>query len=128
MKDLLRLRTSLSAKIGYERTIKGALAGPVNQTEKSALTDVEAFKATPNQFTIIDIRNRSEVKEGKLFPLAINIPLPELRERLIEIPTGKPIIVHCAGGYRSAAGSSIIARKIKNQPVYDLSEAVQDFS
>ncbi|MDQ4141997.1 MAG: rhodanese-like domain-containing protein [Bacteroidota bacterium] len=117
-----------TAKIGYERNIKGALVNPENQIEKSAIMDTAAFKSDPDAFTIIDIRNQNEVKEGKLFPTAIPIPLPELRERINEIPCNKPIMVHCAGGYRSAAGASIIARKIKNQPVYDLSEAVKEFS
>ncbi|RDC64337.1 MBL fold metallo-hydrolase [Adhaeribacter pallidiroseus] len=117
-----------TAKIGYERQIKGGLINPANQTEKSALVDVDVFKNNPDAYTIIDIRNHNEVKEGKFFPTALVIPLPELREAVNAIPTNKPILVHCAGGYRSAAGASIIARKIKDQPVYDLSEAVKDFS
>ncbi|QMU30747.1 rhodanese-like domain-containing protein [Adhaeribacter radiodurans] len=128
--SVLTLETIIAktAKIGYERNIKGALVNPENQTEKSEITDTDVFKSDPDAFTIIDIRNHNEVKEGKFFPTAIPIPLPELRERISEIPTDKPIMVHCAGGYRSAAGASIIARKIKNQPVYDLSEAIKDFS
>ena len=51
-----------------------------------------------------------------------------MRDRINEIPTDKPIVVHCASGYRSAAGSSmlqsILQEKVK---VYDLSEAVKDF-
>ncbi len=117
-----------AAKIGYERLIKGCLINPANQTEKSTNTDIADFKSHSDQYTIIDIRNTNEVKESKLFPAALNIPLPELRERIADIPTDKPIIVHCAGGYRSAAGASIIARKIKTQPVYDLSEAVKEFA
>jgi len=36
--------------------------------------------------------------------------------------------VHCAGGYRSAAGSSIIKSKIMDKvKVFDLSEAVKEF-
>jgi rhodanese-related sulfurtransferase len=117
-----------TAKIGYERHIKGGLVEPANQTEKSELVNLEIFKNNPDSYTIIDIRNANEVKEGKIFPAAIPFPLPELRERINEIPTDKPILVHCAGGYRSAAGASLIARKIKNQPVYDLSEAIKEFS
>ncbi|PSR55059.1 MBL fold metallo-hydrolase [Adhaeribacter arboris] len=128
--SVLTLETVIAktAKIGYERNIKGAIVNPENQTEKSDMADTAAFKSDLAAFTIIDIRNNNEVKEGKLFPTAIPIPLPELRERIHEIPVDKPIMVHCAGGYRSAAGASIISRNIKNQPVYDLSEAVKEFS
>jgi rhodanese-related sulfurtransferase len=58
---------------------------------------------------------------------SLNIPLPELRRRAPEIPTSKPIVVHCASGYRSAAGTSILAALIKQQPVYDLGEKIKDF-
>ena len=37
-------------------------------------------------------------------------------------------VVHCAGGYRSAAGSSIIKSSLNGKVVvYDLSEAIKQF-
>jgi hydroxyacylglutathione hydrolase len=84
-------------------------------------------KQNKDQYTIVDIRNASEVKGGKFFDKAINIPLPELRERANEIPSDKPVVVHCAGGYRSAAGSSIVEAALPDTKVLDLSEAVNDF-
>ena len=75
----------------------------------------------------MDIRNQSETKAEPLFAGALNIPLPELRERATEIPTGKPVVVHCAGGYRSAAGSSIVAPELPGTEVFDLGEAVKSF-
>ncbi|MDX5347271.1 MAG: MBL fold metallo-hydrolase [Hymenobacteraceae bacterium] len=116
-----------TAKIGYEGNIKGALLAPDNLPETSEETDLQDFKNNPDKYTIVDIRNTGEVKDGKIFDNAIAIPLPELRERLNEIPVDKPVMVHCAGGYRSAAGQSIIEEKTKVN-VYDLSEAIKDFS
>jgi len=79
-------------------------------------------------YTIIDIRNHSEAKSNKIFANSIHIPLHELRERTNEIPLHKPILVHCAGGYRSAAGASIIKSKINgSSQVFDLSEEVKTF-
>lgn len=37
-----------------------------------------------------------------------NIPLPHLRERLDEVPTNRPVVVHCEGGYRSAIACSLL--------------------
>ncbi|MFC5534950.1 rhodanese-like domain-containing protein [Rhodocytophaga aerolata] len=83
--------------------------------------------AAPDTFTIVDIRNESETKAGKFFKQAISIPLPELRERAKEIPVDKPIVVHCAGGYRSAAGSSILEAVLDTKAeVLDMSEAVNE--
>ena len=113
-----------TAKIGYEGHIKAALLTPANATERSAELDLPDFINKPTHYTVVDARNWGEINDGLIFKNALTIPLPELRDRINEIPTDKPIVVHCAAGYRSAAASSIIAGKIKNVPVYDLGEAV----
>ncbi len=113
-----------AAKIGYEYNIKAALLPPANPTGKLPQLDLARFTAHPENYTIIDVRNHNETAGGLLFNHAITIPLPELRERLGEIPANKPIVVHCAAGYRSAAAVSIIIGKITNVPVYDLGEVV----
>jgi hydroxyacylglutathione hydrolase len=115
------------AKIGYERQIALAFVLDYGNTEMN-LFDSDNLKDNEDEFTIIDIRNHSEVKNNKIFKNAIHIPLHELRERTNEIPFHKPVVVHCAGGYRSAAGSSIIKSNLNGtSQVYDLSEAVKQF-
>ena len=115
-----------ASSIGYELLIKGAFVYDEQGSENSDQFDSDTFDADEDKFTIVDIRNTSEVKAGKFFEKAINIPLPELRERTGEIPTDKPIVVHCAGGYRSAAGSSIVASALPDVKVLDMSEAVTE--
>jgi len=115
------------AKIGYEQNIKAALLLPVNAIEKSPDLDLDDFKSNPEKYTIVDVRNQSETDDGLVFDHSINIPLPELRERINEIPTDKSIVVHCAAGYRSAAAASILAAKIATVPIYDLSEVILEF-
>jgi hydroxyacylglutathione hydrolase len=88
---------------------------------------VTLVREHPEEFTVVDIRNRNEA-QTPLFDDALLIPLPELRERVNEIPADKPVLVHCAGGYRSAAGTSIIQNALANTPVLDLSEAVSEFT
>lgn len=116
-----------AAKIGYEKQIALAFVIDHGNTEMKYF-DSNELKQNNEAFTIIDIRNHSEVKTNKIFANAIHIPLHELRERTNEIPVHKPIVVHCAGGYRSAAGSSIIKSKLNGTvDVFDLSEAVKQF-
>jgi hydroxyacylglutathione hydrolase len=117
-----------SAKIGYEKNIKAAFVAPSNLTEQTPLLSIEDFKTNPEHYTIIDARNWSEINEGQLLDNALTLPLPELRERIKEIPINKPIVAHCAAGYRSAAASSIIAAQVTNVPVYDLGEEVATFN
>ncbi|WP_179414725.1 MBL fold metallo-hydrolase [Mucilaginibacter sp. E4BP6] len=117
-----------TAKIGYEGNIKAALLTPDNANEKSADLDLSDFQINQGNYTIVDVRNWGEVNDGTLFTNPIIIPLPELRERISEIPTDKPIVVHCAAGYRSAAASSILAAQIKSVPVYDLGEEILEIA
>ena len=116
-----------AASIGYETFIRQAFVisdGPVKEAE----IDVDMFKNNTEEYTIVDVRNTSEVEEEKIFPNSISIPLAEVRNRVNEIPTDKPIVVHCAGGYRSAAASSIIHAKLDGKVnVFDLGEAIKQF-
>ncbi|MDT0689243.1 MBL fold metallo-hydrolase [Salegentibacter sp. F188] len=117
-----------TAKIGYEKQMKGVITLSEKVSKKSDNFNLEDFKSNKDKYTIVDIRNESELAEGKIFDDAIGIPLNELRDRADELPKDKPFVVHCAGGYRSAAGSSILENKFKDQKVFDLSEAIQDFN
>lgn len=117
-----------TAKIGYESNIKGALVHTnIEGLEISKPTDIKSFKEHPENFTIVDVRNKSEVStSGKIFKDSLSIPLNELSDRFKEIPAGKPVIVHCAGGSRSAAASSILKNLI-NTEIYDLGDEVKSF-
>ncbi|PKD19090.1 sulfurtransferase [Salegentibacter salinarum] len=116
-----------TAKIGYEKQMKGVVTLSEKVSRTSSDLDLQNFKDNKDNYTIVDIRNESELAEGKIFDSAIGIPLNELRNRADELPKDKPFVVHCAGGYRSAAGSSILENKFKDQKVFDLSEAIEDF-
>lgn len=116
-----------TAKIGYENQIQLAL---ILNSGNSQMPYFESSLLSTNEdsYTIVDVRNQDEVISKKIFANAIHIPLHELRERTNELPTHKPILVHCAGGYRSAAGSSIIDSKLELPlGVYDLSDAVKSY-
>jgi rhodanese-related sulfurtransferase len=116
-----------SAKIGYEKNIKGALVNPPYGTQIHAELNVDALKSYPENFTIVDVRVESERMNNTYFEDVIHIPLHELRERIKEVPTDKQIVVHCEGGYRSATGSSILENAFPDKTVYDLSEAIKEF-
>ncbi len=56
---------------------------------------------------VLDVRGPHEW-EGKHIKNAVNIPLNRLQERIGEVPCGRRIAVHCAGGYRSSIAVSIL--------------------
>ena len=127
--DKAQLQTMLerSASIGYESQVQEGfvIEGGIVKEEK---INVDEFKNQQQAYTIVDVRNTAEVKEGKIFKNSLSIPLAEIRNRIGEIPTDKPIVVHCAGGYRSAAASSLIHSKLNSSVrVFDLGEAIKQF-
>ena len=126
--DQVKKLIERTAAIGYEPQIQEAFVIDYGD-QKTAKLDLSEFKEHQENYTIVDVRNPGEVVEKKIFANSIAIPLAEIRNRVDEIPTDKPIIVHCAGGYRSAAASSLVASNLNGSAkVYDLGEAVKDFS
>ena len=126
-KDVLEVLINRIAKIGYEDQVATAfVANKISGSQLSEI-DVDQFTKSPDDYIIVDIRNATEVAQKRIFKNTIDIPLPELRERVGEIPNNKPIVVHCAGGYRSAAGASIIKEVMNGSDVYDLSYAICNF-
>ena len=67
---------------------------------------------------VLDIRSEAEHASGHIAG-SLNIPLPSLEERIGEVPAGQPVVVHCAGGYRSAIGASVL-QKLGREGVHDL--------
>ena len=116
-----------TAAIGYESQVAEGFVIESGIVKEEKI-NVGEFKNHQQDYTIVDVRNTSEVKEGKIFKKSIAIPLAEIRNRVNEIPTDKPIVVHCAGGYRSAAASSLIHSQLNSTvKVFDLGEAIKQF-
>ncbi|MDD3926276.1 MAG: DsrE/DsrF/DrsH-like family protein, partial [bacterium] len=59
---------------------------------------------------LLDVRNREETAAGTI-PGALNIPLPELRDRLAELPQDKEILVFCQVGLRGYLACRILSQK-----------------
>lgn len=57
---------------------------------------------------MVDVRTRDEFAEWHILS-AVNIPLPELPDRLAELPADRDIVVHCAAGGRSAQATALLA-------------------
>jgi hydroxyacylglutathione hydrolase len=116
------------AKIGYEQNLLGMVLNPIINQVSMLKFNRNEFDQNQKNFEIIDIRNSGEVEQGKVFTTAKHIPLYELRERFSEVNNKKPILVHCAGGYRSAAGSSILHALVPDAQVFDLGTLINEYS
>jgi glyoxylase-like metal-dependent hydrolase (beta-lactamase superfamily II)/rhodanese-related sulfurtransferase len=57
----------------------------------------------------VDVRAPRERASGYV-PNSISIPLNQLAGRIDELPTDRPLLVYCGGGYRSSIAASLLQR------------------
>ena len=82
------------------------LAELVRSAPRTTVDELEELLAADG-VTLVDIRNPGEREFGTI-PGSVPIPLAQLRTRLEQVPTDKPIVVHCAGGWRSSVAASLL--------------------
>jgi NADPH-dependent 2,4-dienoyl-CoA reductase/sulfur reductase-like enzyme/rhodanese-related sulfurtransferase len=71
-----------------------------------------------NGYLLLDVRQPDEFRDGHI-PGASNIPLPELRQRLAELPQEKEIHLYCGVGQRAYYASRLLTQhgfRVKNLP------------
>ncbi|MFN4084392.1 MAG: ThiF family adenylyltransferase [Spirosomataceae bacterium] len=107
-----------------------------NRPDIHSLIDYEAFcglstpEITWNQYQnsssayfLLDVRETWEHEEEHIG--GFSIPLDELEERLAEIPTEKPVLVHCLGGTRSAQAVQILKNRRPHQTFLSLQNGLR---
>lgn len=81
---------------------------------KEPLLDLIEFGAALERLgdggEFLDVRVPSEFKEARL-PNAVNIPLNELRQRVVELDARKSYICYCSTGRRSSAAAFILSQQ-----------------
>ncbi len=78
-----------------------------------ASEDIPAIAAEtwrPQGEYLLDVRNPDELQRFGMLPEAVNIPLPQLRDRLGELPRGQPITVYCQKGQRGYLATRILVQ------------------
>jgi rhodanese-related sulfurtransferase len=72
--------------------------GPADSAWHGENRDALLRKARKGEVVVLDVRPRNEYDQQHL-PFARSLPLAELRERLAELPKGKPIVAYCRGPF-----------------------------
>lgn len=77
------------------------------------LTPEAVFELLPRiqegHIQLLDVRTNAEASLGVL-PGAQHFPLAQLKHQAIKLSPDSPIIVYCAGGYRSSVAASLLRR------------------
>lgn len=82
----------------------------VQRTERITAATLAEYLVRPDPPLILDIRSDKE-RQKKHIEKSASIPLNHLEDRLGELPRDRTIVVHCAGGYRSAIAASLLQRR-----------------
>ena len=106
-------RIGFDSIVGYLRDGISALeATPhlMTGTERVTPADAAAAIASPQPPFVLDIRAPKEYAQVRIAG-SVNIPLNHLIERVDEVPVDRPILVYCAGGYRSSIAAGLLQRR-----------------
>ena len=66
--------------------------------------------ASASPSVLVDLRTSAERSKASI-PGSVHLPLSRLTEQLETLPKDRPLILHCAGGYRSAIAASVLQRE-----------------
>jgi rhodanese-related sulfurtransferase len=109
----LRLgRIGLDHVVGYLDGGMASAAGRAEVTETPRISPERAAEqmAANSALTVIDIRAAGE-RAAKSIETSTHIPLQRLVEDTRGLAKETPILVHCAGGYRSSIAASLLQRE-----------------
>lgn len=67
-------------------------------------------KYEDDDILLVDVRKKSEY-DTEHFIGAVNIPLHQINDHLVELPKEKTFAIHCASGYRSMIAASILKQR-----------------
>ncbi|HBO54876.1 MAG TPA: hypothetical protein DD664_07450 [Janibacter terrae] len=102
------------ARIGFDTVVGHVEGGPAVLAQLPDLvTSVERVEVTQwddvaDGTLVLDVRNAGEREGDQVIPGAVHIPLAELARRHEDLPTDRPVLVHCAGGWRSSVAASLL--------------------
>ena len=104
------------ARIGFDHVV-GALDGLdaallerpdlAEQAPRVTAAELEDWRRDLPDLQVVDVRNPVECESG-VVDGSVNLPLPNLLDRIDELDPARPTVVYCAGGYRSATAASLL--------------------
>ncbi|MFC8760371.1 rhodanese-like domain-containing protein [Streptomyces sp. NPDC057193] len=107
-------RIGFDRVVGYVRNPQDALRvmeGEVTPASRLTATHLKTVLAGNNPPLVVDVRTCGEREANGFIPKALHIPLSELSSRIGELPTDRPLVLHCAGGHRSSIAASLLRHR-----------------
>jgi len=103
-------------RIGFD-SVAGYLRGGISTLESRTDLMTGTTRVTPAEAAslqssatpplVVDVRAPREYQKSHIDG-SVNIPLNHLVERIGDVPADRPVLVHCAGGYRSSIAAGVL--------------------
>lgn len=102
-------RIGFDRVIGYLADVNSLESRPELRTSTERLSPAVAAERLHAARTplLVDVRTPGE-RHAKHIEGSVGLPLSRLAERKGELPADRPLLVHCAGGYRSSIAASLL--------------------
>ncbi|PQJ15984.1 MBL fold metallo-hydrolase [Aureicoccus marinus] len=116
------------SRVGFDKTLGylqgGFTAWKESQKEFDSIDQMTAdeLKADLDNQVVFDVRKPGEF-EAEHLPNAENTPLDFLNDHMAQIGQAGPLVIHCAGGYRSVIAASIL----KSRGIHQITDLIGGF-
>src|SRR5438477_3255024 len=105
-------------RIGFDHIVgylRDGLRSLESRPDLTATTErvsapLAAERLAAGEAIVVDVRAARE-REQKHIAGSVHVPLNHLADRMEELPRDRPILLHCAGGYRSSIAASLLKRR-----------------
>ncbi|MEV5970476.1 MBL fold metallo-hydrolase [Streptomyces sp. NPDC051921] len=107
-------RIGFDRAVGYLRNVEEALEALADEVvPASRLTAAQLRSALRGDRPplVVDVRTCAERGGSGFIDGAVHMALSELPARTGELPTDRPLVVHCAGGHRSSIAASLLRHR-----------------
>ena len=104
--------------------LENIVSGPERLTPETRLSLLR--KAKRGAIVVLDVRPEPEYRKAHL-PYARSIPLPELRQRLAELPKEKEIVAYCRGPFCLMSSEAVALLKKRGYRATKISDGVAEW-
>jgi hydroxyacylglutathione hydrolase len=106
-REMVRIGIDRPAAMATGKPADWAAGGPLVGYPTVSFADVAAARARGESPYLVDLRRDDERRAGFVVD-TVHLPLHELLTRMDEVPSDRPVWLHCEAGYRASIAASIL--------------------
>jgi rhodanese-related sulfurtransferase/DNA-binding transcriptional ArsR family regulator len=122
---LLSVRALAEARLAEVQRVKASFFTEADYLSPMSATEL-LRRARRGEALVLDVRPAHEYAAGHL-PMALSVPLAELRKRLADLPKGKDVVAYCRGPYCVFAADAVRMLRRKGFRAFRFEDGVSEW-